>query len=213
MRQSTRNTLFTALVALAFASGYFFRRVSKKEIEEPVSYTLDGAGAAEQSQEINLSFTFTLWRRIRASFLLLLQRKRTVIVAAVLPLLGVFLMLVLGTGRGINLQDGLIIFLCISSTPIALIAVSAAVHFGNKHRGEPCSYSFNDSGIHASTDSYELTHRWSAISHVRQFGGFLLFFFSPSSAHCIPVEAAESTGALTSLIAMAASHGVSTDDA
>ncbi|HLM52371.1 MAG TPA: YcxB family protein [Pseudoxanthomonas sp.] len=163
-------------------------------------------------KEIKLSFPFTLWDRIRSGFLLMLQRKRTILFAAALPLFGLFLMLVLVTGEGIGPKDWLAIVLCLLFYPIVLVVGATAVHFG-KHAREPFTYSFNDSGIHVSAASYEFTHRWSAISRVKQSGGFLMFFFSPGGAHCIPLKAVRSAGALEPLITMAKAHGARVDAA
>ena len=163
----------------------------------------------EPSREIELSFAFTFLDRLRAAFLLIPQRRLGIVLAAIFPLIGLsVLAFAFATGREGTVEVWVILVLCLLFHPAMVVTGVAAAHFGNKHVREPFTYSFNDSGIHVSAATYEYTHRWPAISRVEQIGGYLMFFFSPGCAHCIPVEAARSAGVLEPLVAMARAHGV-----
>jgi hypothetical protein len=165
-------------------------------------------------QIINLSFPFTLLDCIRAEFAPMLQRMRSIVLAAILPIIGL-LLLALILAKDVPLSAdvwvGIVGFLLFYSV-IVVVGVMVT-HFSNKHLCEPFTYSFDDSGIHISTASYEFTHRWSAILRVKKSCGFLMFFFSPGCAHCIPAKHIRSVGAWDSLVAMAKSHGANVDGA
>lgn len=56
--------------------------------------------------------------------------------------------------------------------------------------------------------TYELTHKWAAISRVKPTRRYLLFFMAPGSAHCVPMSAVNAAGALAPLLELAQSQGV-----
>lgn len=163
-------------------------------------------------QAIKIAFPFTLWDRMRASFVLTPQRRLGIILVAIWPVIGLsFLAFMLTTGRPLNFSAWTVVAGSLLFYPAMVVLGTTAAHYGNRHMREPFTYSFDDSGIHVSARSYEYTHRWSTISRVRKSGGFLMFFFSPGCAHCIPLRAVESTETLGALVALAKRRGASVD--
>lgn len=166
------------------------------------------------AQEITLSFPFSLLDRIRASFAVIPQRKSGIAAAAIFPLLGLtFLVLTLVKGRALDAGGYSLVGLSLLFYPAVVVTTATITHFCNRHMREPFTYTFNESGIHVSAVSYEYTHRWSAISHVKQFAGFLMFFFSPGCAHCIPLKAVQSAGVFEPLVTLAKAQGANVDRA
>jgi hypothetical protein len=162
----------------------------------------------ESTQSITLSFPFTWLDRLRASFALVPQRALSMAVAAAFPLFGLaFVLIMLVKGRPLTANAWNLIAICLLFYPAVLVASTTISHFCSRHLREPFTYTFNDSGIHVSAISYEYTHRWSTISHVKPFAGFLMFFFSPGCAHCIPLKVVQSAGALGPLLALARARG------
>jgi hypothetical protein len=165
-------------------------------------------------QTINLSFPFTLQDRIRAAFALMSQRMLNIVLAAIWPIGGLsFLAFFLVKAYPLDAGVWAIVACCLLFDPIILVVAVTVTYFSNKYMREPFTYSFDDSGIHVSAVSYEYSHRWAAIARVKKFCGFLMFFYSPGCAHCIPVKHIRSVGAWDSLIAMAKRHGANVDGA
>lgn len=167
---------------------------------------------SDSSQEITISFPFSLWDRIRAALLLIPQRKLSTVFALIWPLIGLSLLtFTLIKGRPLEPDVWVLVVVCLLFTPLVVLVTAVATHFTNKQLREPFTYSFNSGGIHVSAASYELMHRWSAISRVKQLGGFLMFFFSPGCAHCIPLRVVNSAGILQPLLTLARDNGASVD--
>jgi len=159
--------------------------------------------------EINLSFPFTLLNRIHAAFALIPQRKLNIVIHAIIPIIGLStLAMVLYQGHPVSTEVVLIVFACFMFTPSFVVLGVAITYYLNKAAREPFTYKFDAGGVHISTATYEFTHKWSAISQVKRFGGFLMFFFSPGQAHCIPIGVVQRSGELEQLLQLAQENDV-----
>ncbi|HEY5852364.1 MAG TPA: YcxB family protein [Lysobacter sp.] len=177
---------------------------------------LGGTGQAMEAstpRAIELVCTLTLIERVRASVLLIWQRWLSVAFAAVWVIAGVSL-IVLYWHKEVPITPAIwmVAVACALFAPSMAIIGAISAHF-NKRNRERFTYTFNDIGIHVSADSYEYTHKWVAISRVKRLGGFLMIFFSPGCAHCMPLHAVHAAEAFEPLLKLAAEHGVPTDDA
>jgi hypothetical protein len=158
---------------------------------------------------ITLSFPFTLADRIRAAFALIPQRKLNIAIHATIPMIGLAtLVSEMIQGRPISADVLFIVLACFMFTPVFLVFGVTVNHRFNKSMREPFTYSFDTDGIHVAATTYEFTHKWAAISRVKIFGGFLMFFFTPGNAHCIPLGAVQQSGTLTPLLQLASAQGV-----
>ena len=150
--------------------------------------------------------------RVRANLLLITQRKLSIALALIWPLIGLsFLSFMLIKGRPLNSETWIVIIGCLFFFPFIVAIGAAANHLLNKHAREEFTYLFNSTGIHVSAASYELTHRWSTISRVKQLAGFVMFFFSPGCAHCVPLRAVRAAGVLGPLLRLAKENGAVVD--
>jgi len=156
-----------------------------------------------------LTFPFSLWDRLRAAFVLVPQSRHGVAAAVVFPLLALAcFVFVLSKGRPFDGNAAILLAIGLLFYPLVLTIAVLATYFGNPQAREPFTYTFDDRGIHVSAESYEFTHRWSAISRITCCGGFLLLFFSPNCAHTIPVRFVEQAGMIGPLRALAKDNGV-----
>ena len=159
--------------------------------------------------EVKLVCSLTLWERIWASTVLISQRWLSIFVTGIWILAGISL-IILYVYKGIPLTPEVLLaaLACILFMPLMTVITVLSVHF-NKVSREPFTYTFNSIGINVSAVTYDYTHKWAAISHVKLLGGFLMFFFSPGRAHCIPLHAVDAAGAFGNLVNLAKEHGVS----
>jgi hypothetical protein len=114
-------------------------------------------------------------------------------------------------GTGTWLIVGFFVAVCVLFYPLMIVVGTTVNYFSYKYMREPFTYLFDDSGIHVSSALCDYTHRWCAISRVKKSGGFLMFFFLPGGAHCIPIRVIESAGVFGPLVALAKEHGVNVD--
>jgi hypothetical protein len=161
--------------------------------------------------EIRLTCSLTLWERMRASAVLISQRWLSIFFASIWVAAGISL-IGLYWSKGLPLTPMLwfAALACFLFTPLMIVIGATSAHF-NKRLREPFTYTFNDTGIHVSAVTYEYTHKWAAISRVKRLGGFLMFFFSPGCAHCMPLHAVNAAQALKPLVGLARKHGVPAD--
>jgi hypothetical protein len=159
--------------------------------------------------EIRLASTLTLGERIRAN-LLMLRHWPSMICTLIFVVLGIA---VIGMhfygGRPLRPATVVIVLFAFGFAPIMAVLNALAVHYNKRFRG-PFIYTFSAEGIHAESVTYAYTHRWAAISRVKTLGGFLMFFFAPGAAHCLPLKRLQ-PAEKAELIRMAREHGVAVD--
>jgi hypothetical protein len=159
--------------------------------------------------EVTLTCSLTIWDRIRANLLLMSRRGLTIVFATVWVAIGIgLIILYLYKGLPLTAYVWTVSIGCILFAPVMVVIDAVRTHLNMRSR-EPFTYTFNDTGIHISAVTYEYTHRWTAISRVRVLGGFLMFFFSPGCAHCMPMRDVIAAGALEPLLKLAETNGVS----
>ena len=159
--------------------------------------------------EIKLACSLTFWERIRASLFLIGQRRLSILLTAIWVTAGASLVgLYLYRGLPLTPSVWLPALACILFMPLMVTIGAVSAHFNKRFR-EPFIYTFNERGVHVSAVTYEYTHKWAAISHVKPLGGFLMFFFSPGCAHCMPLHAVNAARAFEPLVNLAREHGVS----
>ena len=162
----------------------------------------------DRPQEIRLSPTFGYWDRVRAALVLIVERPWILAMALLWPLAGLGL-LAFAWSKG-SLFTGeiwLAALLAMLFVPMMVLLNTAFAYFGHRQSREPFVYLFDADGVHVSAVTYDYTHKWPAIFKVKRSAGFLMFFFSPGCAHCIPLRAIADRATQADLVAMAAAHG------
>jgi len=124
-----------------------------------------------------------------ASLILLRYRWPLIIVHAIFPLAGLFLLLAhLITGEPLGIVEILLAILAFSFTPLITALAVWSARRRNKLAQGPFTYSFDAEGMHTSGEAFRQTIRWSAIPRIRCSRRFLFVFIGPARAHCIPLR-------------------------
>ncbi|WP_394539739.1 YcxB family protein [Lysobacter enzymogenes] len=162
----------------------------------------------EHATEIRFSLAFGYWDRVRATLALIGERPLSLCMALLWPLCGVGLAaFALAKGRPITGELALAIVLVFAFVPAMVLLGTAMTHYFHRQSREPFAYTFDGEGIHVAAVTYDFTHKWPAIFKVKRRRWFLMFFFSPGCAHCIPFRAIPDSAVQAALVAMAAAHG------
>ncbi|MEH6419925.1 YcxB family protein [Pseudomonas sp. CGJS7] len=165
----------------------------------------------DKFETVTFPSAFSYWDRVRAAMYLMLERKSGYVFVAFWPLLGIGLaaMTVFKTGR-FEAWTLFPLLVCLLFVPVMVLLGAATTHYMNKQAREPFTYTFDADGIRAVGVTYEYAHKWPAIFQVKRRSGFLMFFFAPACAHCIPLRTIPDPDLQASLIAMAAANGADT---
>ncbi len=161
------------------------------------------------AQNIELDFPYSFFDRVSAEFVIIPESRLKIFLHSLIPAIGIIFILVFIlmdipiTIKGTFIFIGMFIF-----TPALTVIGVSTNYLLNKAMREPFTYLFDENGIRISAISYEFSHRWNAISKVKQTGRYLLFFIGPGSAHCIPMDVVKKAGALNSLLELSRSKGV-----
>jgi hypothetical protein len=159
---------------------------------------------------IQLAFPFSLWDRVKAALVLIPQRRANLVIHSIIPLIGIAFFIPVAMKGRVSAVAFLILLVCLLITPLFTVIAVAIPYVSSPMMREPFTYSFDDSGIHVHAGTYNYTHKWHAISQVKRAGGFMLFFFGPGTAHCLPLAAIRRANAEESLLDLARKHGAST---
>ena len=125
-----------------------------------------------------------------ASLVLLRYRWHFIILHAVFPLAGLFLLLTpFITGDRLGAAEILVALLCFSFTPLVTAFAVWSARRRNKLAQGPFTYSFDAEGMHTSGAAFSQTILWTAIPRIRRSRRFLFVFIAPTKAHCIPLRA------------------------
>lgn len=162
----------------------------------------------DNAQAIRFALAFGYWDRARATLTLIVERPVNLALTLIWPLIGMGLA-VFALDKGVPFTGWvwLGIVLALLFMPIMVLFGTAMTHFFNRQAREPFTYTFDADGIHVSAVTYEYTHKWPAIFKVKRKFGFLLFFFSPGMAHCLPLRDIPDPALQAALVSMAAAHG------
>jgi hypothetical protein len=165
----------------------------------------------DTATDIRLEFSFGLWDRLRAGWLMCLQGGPNLAMTVAGPLFAMA-MAILAWRRGTEFGPGLIAALagfCLLAW--LLVAFNVVLSYlCNRQLREPFAYRIDEAGVHVSGRTYEWTHKWPAIRRVKRGGGFLMLFFSRTWAHCLPLDRID-PGQCERIVALAAAQGVRID--
>ena len=100
------------------------------------------------------------------------------------------------------------IAMCFLFTPTFNLFFVINAHYFGERAGKPYHDRFGAFGIRAYSDTTELTQSGKAMCEVRRQGGFLLLFFTPKCAHCLPDRALQNMGAIAPIVELARPHSV-----
>lgn len=130
-----------------------------------------------------------------ASLVLLRHRWQLIILHAVFPLAGLFLLSTpFITGDRLGPIEVLLAILAFSFTPSVTALAVWSARRRNKLAQGPFTYSFDAEGMHTSGEAFSQTIRWSAIPRVRWSRRFLFVFIGPAKALCIPLRVISDPG-------------------
>ncbi len=157
---------------------------------------------------IELSFPFRLRDRLKAELALSMSRKRTAVLFTVLPAIGVLVLLLVVSGYAPAVVEAWwFVGAILATLPIGALLGVATVYLLNPSRNVPFRYRIDDEGVHVVSETQSFTHLWPAIQEARTRFGFFMLFFRPGCAHCIPLRAVESSGAMPELIKILHAQG------
>jgi hypothetical protein len=161
------------------------------------------------SSSLKVQFHYTFWDRIRSGLVMSFQTPSSIFWTSAFPVAGLGLLgLHLYYGTRVDIGDAVIIVLFFAFTPVFLAVHAVKTHFFSERKGKPYNYEFGDSGMRASSDTTQLTQSWQAISKIKRQGGFLLLFFSPRCAHCLPYRQLSELGTIEPILSLAREHDV-----
>ena len=124
-----------------------------------------------------------------ASLVLLRYRWQFIILHAVFPLAGLFLLLTpFITGDRLGVVEIVLAFFALAFTPLVTAFAVWSARRRNKLAQGPFTYSFDAEGMHTSGAAFSQTILWTAIPRIRRSRRFLFIFIAPARAHCIPIR-------------------------
>lgn len=159
------------------------------------------------SRAFEFSFPFTLRDRLRATVALIPTRRIGILLNIVLPIVGL-LGIALHLLGALHNEWVLTLGFLLAIFPLCAILGTALGYALNPVAREPFRYVIDDQGIHVFAKSIDYTHHWSGISRATRSAGFLMLFFRPGCAHCLPLPALEASGQLDELIAFLSARGL-----
>jgi hypothetical protein len=144
--------------------------------------------STQVSDRITIIANPTFGELFVASLILVRYQGPLLLVHAVFPLAGLFILLTPLLGHRLGIVDIVVAAYALLFTPfITVVAVWAARR--NKLARGPFTYIFDSEGMHTSGQGFSQTIQWSAIPRVRRTKRFLLIFIARARAHCIPLRA------------------------
>src|SRR5260221_1016726 len=146
--------------------------------------------SAATPNSISVTTNPTFWEVFVASLVLLRYRWQFIILHAVFPLAGLFLLLTpFINGDRLGVVEILLALLSFSFTPLVTALAVWSTRCRNKLAQGPFTYSFDAEGMHTSGAAFSQTILWTAIPRIRRSRRFLYIFIAPARAHCIPLRA------------------------
>jgi hypothetical protein len=145
---------------------------------------------APTPNSISVTSNPTFWEVFVASLVLIRYRWQFIILHAIFPLAGLFLLVApFITGDRLGLAQILPALLAFSFTPLVTVFAVWSARRRNKLAQGPFTYSFDSEGMHTSGAAFSQTILWTAIPRIRRSQRFLFIFIAPAKAHCIPLRA------------------------
>src|SRR5690349_15197267 len=139
----------------------------------------------EMSHEIEATYQATYGERLRAAWNLTLRAPIALVILSVFPIAGLCLAWTMSLPTSKNSAiDYILVVVCIAYMPVIFLWGTYRSHVAAVKKG-PYHYRFNGEGIHTSTATSELTHRWPAILRVRESAGILFLYYTKRCAHIV----------------------------
>lgn len=145
----------------------------------------------------------TFWELFLGSLLLIRYQGWLIMLHAVFPMAGLFLLMTPLMGYRLGLVEILLATLAFSFTPLITALGVWSGRRRNRLAQGPFTYTFDDEGMHTSGSAFDQTVRWPAILRVRLSKQFLFVFIAPARAHCIPLRSLAEPEALARLRSIA----------
>jgi len=141
-----------------------------------------------------------------SSLLLIRYQGWLIILHAVFPMAGLFMLLTPLMGYRLGPVEILIATLGFLFTPLITALGVWSARRRNKLAQGPFTYAFDAEGMHTSGSAFDQTIRWSAIPRIRLSKRFLFIFIAPARAHCIPLRSLTDPEDLARLRSIAGEH-------
>lgn len=165
--------------------------------------------AAPSAVETTPALTFG--ERLRVTWLLTFGSPAALFWVLLPPACGLFLLLsTLRSGRGFDLAGTAIIVLSFAIIPVLQLLKVRRQQRVARANG-PHRYRFDREGLCITTPNTEVKLRWAAIPRVRERAGFLLVYFHPHAAHCLPLRTL-TRGEADAIVRLARDAGVARID-
>ena len=159
-------------------------------------------------QAFEFSFPFLLRDRLRATVALWPMHRAGIVANILLPLVGAFALTLSVVGPFANGNWLSVIGIAFVVLPLCQILAVSMGYALNPVAREPFRYVIDEQGIHVFAKSIDYTHHWSVVSRVVRRAGFLMLFFRPGCAHCLPRPALDASGQLPELLAFLEARGL-----
>ena len=162
----------------------------------------------DSSTQLEATYKLKYSERLRAGWDLSFGSPLAVLWLLFFPALGATLLWTMSwpTSRNTD-SDYLLVFACFAFVPGMFLWNAFRAQRADRAKG-PYIYRFSSEGIHVTTPTSELTHRWPAILRVRSKGGMLYLYFTKTCAHCVPLRALPSAGSVANIENLAGAGGV-----
>jgi hypothetical protein len=151
-------------------------------------------------KRLEFQVAFPFWMAYAANLQIIRWSVTHMIVSAVFPLAGLFLIYTMIAHRHTaSAIDVLTVLGCLFFTPLITALTLFLLRRKNPASQGPFTYAFDADGVHASNATISLTIKWAAIHKVRESGSFLFFFVASGRAHSMPLTQLRSAGVLQDL--------------
>lgn len=137
---------------------------------------------------VEITPVLTYRERLRVTWLLTLGSPAALFWMLLPSVCGLLLLMMNHRHRhGFQFVDTLIIVLAFAIVPMLQLFKVRSQQRAARALG-PDRYRFDQEGLSITAPNSTLTLRWAAIPRVRERAGFLLVYFHPHAAHCLPLH-------------------------
>jgi len=161
---------------------------------------------AQAPNRISVTTNPTFWDHFVGSLLLIRYQRGFIVLHAVFPLFGLFLLMTPFLAYRLGPIEILLALLCFSFTPLITALAVWAASRQNKLAQGPFTYVFDSEGMHTSGPAFTQTIQWSGIRRLCRLRRFLFVFIAPARAHCIPLRDLSHPDELDRLLTLAGEH-------
>jgi hypothetical protein len=162
----------------------------------------------ESPLKLEASFQPTYRERVQAEWTLMLENKPVLLLNALFPASGLFLLwLAFRHPEAVPGWSLLAAFLGLGFVPAIFLYNTLRGHKFTVECG-PYTYSFDPEGVHVTTPLAQAVHRWPGILRVRCIRGNLLLYYSKRCAYFVPLRALPGPPATQRIQQLASAGGV-----